>query len=138
MDQKVALLATVPLLKGLDQHDLQRVAQLCDEVDLPAGRVVAKQGSYASEFFVIISGTVAIERDGAHLRDLHDGDFFGELAMLANIPRTATATCTTDARLLVLGGREFNSLLAQFPSIQAAVLHAVAQRVALMEPDHPH
>ena len=138
MDQKVALLATVPLLKGLDQHDLQRVAQLCDEVDLPAGRVVAKQGSYGSEFFVIISGTVSIDRDGQHLGDLHDGDFFGELALLGNIPRTATGTCATDARLLVLGGREFNTLLAQFPSIQSAVLHAVAQRITLAEQGKTH
>jgi CRP/FNR family cyclic AMP-dependent transcriptional regulator len=138
MDEKLELLAKVPLLAGLDRKDLEKVGRICDEVDLPAGRVVAKQGSYGSEFFVILSGTVRIERDGEHLRDLTDGDFFGELAMLANVARTATATCVTDCRLLVLGGREFNSLLAQFPTIQNAVLHAVAQRVLVLEPDQPH
>ena len=107
-------------------------------MDLPAGRVVAKQGSYGAEFFVILSGTVSIERDGQHVADVSDGDFFGELALLANIPRVATATCATDCRLLVLGGREFNSLLAQFPSIQHAVLHAVAERMARVESDRLH
>jgi CRP/FNR family cyclic AMP-dependent transcriptional regulator len=138
MDEKLELLAKVPLLAGLDRKDLEKVGRICDEVDLPAGRVVAKQGSYGSEFFVILSGTVRIERDGEHLRDLGDGEFFGELAMLANVARTATATCVTDCRFLVLGGREFNSLLAQFPTIQNAVLHAVAQRVLVLEPDQPH
>ena len=138
MDEKLELLAKVPLLAGLDRKDLEKVGRICDEVDLPAGRVVAKQGSYGSEFFVILSGTVRIERDGEHLRDLADGEFFGELAMLANVARTATATCVTDCRFLVLGGREFNSLLAQFPTIQHAVLHAVAQRVLILEPDQPH
>jgi voltage-gated potassium channel len=138
IDQKLELLATVPLLAKLDRKDLEKVGRICDEVDLPAGRLVAKQGSYASEFFIIVSGEVSIERDGRHLRDLRDGDFFGELAMLANVPRTASATCKTDCRLLVLTGNQFNSLLREFPSIQNAVLHAVAQRVLMLEPDHPH
>ncbi len=138
MDQKLELLARVPLLSGLDRKALEEVGRLADEVDLPAGRVVAKQGASADEFFVIIDGSVSIERDGRHLRDLGPGDFFGELAMLGKMPRTATATCASACRLLVVGHREFNSLLARYPSIQGSVLHAVAERIAAHEPDHPH
>jgi CRP/FNR family cyclic AMP-dependent transcriptional regulator len=138
MDQKVELLSKVPLLASLDRKDLTQVAQICDEVDLPAGRILMKQGSYGSEFYVIISGVVTVERDGKHLRDLGPGDFLGELALLGNIARTATATCVDAGRFLVLGHREFNSLLAEFPSIQTAVLHAVAQRMVALEPDQPH
>lgn len=138
MDQKVELLSKVPLLASLDRKDLTQVAQICDEVDLPAGRVLMKQGSYGSEFFVIISGSVRVERDGQHLRDMGPGDFLGELALLGNIARTATATCIDAGRFLVLGHREFSSLLAQYPSIQTAVLHAVAQRMVALEPDQPH
>lgn len=138
MDQKLELLRKVPLLARLDRKELEQVAQICDEVDLPNGRVVMKQGTPGDEFFVIISGSVRIERDGQHIRDMGDGDFFGELAMLANVPRTATATCTSDGRFLVLGHREFNGLLAQYPSVQAAVLHAVAQRMVVLEPEHIH
>ncbi len=138
MDQKVELLSKVPLLASLDRKELTQVAQICDEVDLPAGRVLMKQGSYGSEFYVIISGTVTVERDGKHLRDLGPGDFLGELALLGNIARTATATCVDAGRFLVLGHREFNSLLAEFPTIQTSVLHAVAQRMVALEPDQPH
>ena len=138
MDQKLALLAKVPLLAGLDRKHLEEVGRLADEVDLPAGKVAARQGASADEFFIIIDGTVRIDRDGQHLRDLGPGEFFGELAMLGKMPRTATATCATACRLLVVGHREFNAMLADFPSIQGAVLHAVAQRLAAHEPERPH
>ena len=138
MDQKLALLAKVPLLAGLDRKHLEEVGRLADEVDLPAGKVAARQGASADEFFIIIEGTVRIDRGGQHLRDLGPGEFFGELAMLGKMPRTATATCATACRLLVVGHREFNAMLADFPSIQGAVLHAVAQRLAAHEPERPH
>lgn len=137
MDQKLALLAGVPLLAGLSKRDLTEVGRLCDEVDLPAGKVIARQGEHAEEFFVIVEGTVAIDRDGKHLRDLAAGDFLGELALLGRIGRTATATCSTACRLLVLGRREFNGMLAQYPTIQTAVLHAVAERLVTLEPEQP-
>jgi len=138
MDEKLKLLSKVPLLAGLDRKDLEEVGRLADEVDLPEGRVAARQGTSGEEFFVIIDGVVRIERDGEHLRDLGPGDFFGELAMLGKVPRTATATCATPCRFLVVGHREFNSLLANYPSIQGAVLHAVAERIARLEPNQAH
>ncbi len=137
MDRKLELLASVPLLGRLDRKDLEAVGRLCDEVDLPAGKTVTKQGSYGTEFYVIVDGTVAVERDGAHLRDLGPGGFFGELALLAKIMRTASVTTTAPTRLLVLGAREFETLIKDHPSIQAAVLHAVAERMAHMDADHP-
>ena len=133
MDQKLELLSKVPLLDGLDRRGLEEVGRLADEVDLPAGRVAARQGSSGDEFFVIIDGTVRIERDGQHLRDLGPGDFFGELALLGKVGRTATATCVTACRLLVVGHREFHELLTRFPTIQGAVLESVAKRIARLE-----
>ena len=138
MDQKVELLSKVPLLAGLSHKDLEQVAQISDEVDLPAGRVLMKQGDYGSEFFVIIKGSVRVERDGQVLRELGAGDFLGELALLGDIARTATATCVTDGRLLVLGHREFHSLMDAYPGIQKTVLQTVAPRMARLEPDQPH
>ena len=135
MDPKVQLLAAVPLLAGLKRHDLEAVAGLCDEVDLPAGRVVARQGSTGDAFYVISDGTVAVDRDGQHLRDLGPGGFFGELALLGRVPRTATVTTTTPVRLFVVGHREFNTLVADHPSIQGSLLNAVAERIAVLEPE---
>ena len=93
MDEKLELLSKVPLLAGLDRHALEEVGRLADEVDLPAGRVAARQGTSGDEFFLILDGTVRIERDGQLLRDLGPGDYFGELALLGHTGRTATATC---------------------------------------------
>jgi CRP/FNR family transcriptional regulator, cyclic AMP receptor protein len=138
MDQKVELLSKVPLLAGLDRKELEQVAQICDEIDLPAGRVIVKQGASAAEFFVVITGTCSVERDGQHVRDLGSGEFFGEMALLADIPRTATVTVIAAGRFLVLGHREFHSLLSQYPTIQTAVLHAVASRLTAAEGDPPN
>ena len=119
----------MPLLSGLSEAEIRRVGQVCDEVDLPAGKVVVRQGAFASEFFIIIEGTVAMERDGRSLGTISTGEFFGELAMLANIPRT-------DCRFLILDARSINQLLTDYPKIQHKVLHTLAQRVALLEQQH--
>lgn len=136
MDEKLTLLSKVPLFAGLGSKDLREVSRLADEVTVRAGKVLTKEGTSAEEFFIILDGTVAINRGGRHLRDLGPGDFFGELAMLGRIPRTASATASTPARLLVVGHREFLSLLADHPSIQAKIIRAIAAWIATLTPDH--
>jgi CRP-like cAMP-binding protein len=136
MDRKLELLAGVPLLARLDRKDLEAVGRLCDEVDLPAGKTVVTQGTYGTEFFVVIDGALRVEHDGSHLTDLGPGSFFGELALLAKIQRTATVVTTAPTRLLVMGAREFSTLLRDHPTIQAAVLHAVAERMARLDTEH--
>jgi voltage-gated potassium channel len=138
MDQKLVMLAAMPLFSGLGQRDLLEVGRLCDEVDLPAGRVVARQGDAADAFYVIIDGTVRIERDGQVLRDMGPGEFFGEIAMVAKVPRQATGTTLTPARLLVMSHGQFNSLLRDFPSISDEVMRALAERIVILEPEQPH
>lgn len=129
MDQKLAVLAKVPLLSGLSQKDLTEVGQLCDEVDVPAGYVLMREGTPGSEFFVILDGSVEITSGGAVLRVLGPDDFLGEIALVDHGHRTATATATTPARLLVMGTREFKSLLSAHPAIQDEVMLALAKRI---------
>lgn len=136
MDRKLELLAGVPLLARLDRKDLEAIGRLCDEVDLPAGKTVVKEGTYGTEFYVVIDGALRVEHDGAHLTDLGPGSFFGELALLARIQRTATVVTTAPTRVLVMGAREFTTLLRDHPTIQEAVLHAVAERMARMDTEH--
>jgi CRP-like cAMP-binding protein len=134
MDQKSTMLSSVPLFAGCGAGDLREIGQLSDEVSVPAGKVLAKEGATGHEFFVILDGSVEISRGGKRVRTLGPGDFFGELAMLGKVPRTATATTTTPARLVVLGHREFMTLLASHPGIQQTVLKNVAAWVASAEP----
>ena len=135
MDQKLELLRRVPLLSGLANRELEEVGRLADAVDLPAGRELTEEGGYGNEFFIIVDGGVEIERDCRRLRTLGAGDFFGEIALVDGGPRTATARTTEPSRLLMLGHREFHSLLDRFPKIQLAVLQALAERVRHLAPD---
>jgi CRP-like cAMP-binding protein len=138
MDQKLTMLSKVPLFAGLSSRDLTEVGRLVDEIEVKAGKVLAKEGAPGHEFFVILDGSVAISKGDKHLRDLGPGDHFGELAMIARVPRTATATAATPATLLVLGHREFSTLLADRPEIREKVLREVAMWISQNSPTATH
>jgi CRP-like cAMP-binding protein len=134
-DAKLDLLKRVPLLTGLGRREIEEVGQLADEIDVAAGKVLTRQGETGQEFFVIVDGTVSVDRDGARIRTLGSGDFFGEIALVDGGPRTATATVERNSKLLVLAHREFHSLMDRYPAIQAEVLKALAQRVRNLDPE---
>lgn len=138
IDEKLELLKRTPLLEGLGKKEIQAVGMLVDEIDVPAGRVLMREGDTGREFFVLVDGTIGIVRGGTRVRTIQPGDFFGEIALLAEGPRTATATADTDARLLVLGHREFHSLMDQYPAIRTCVLAALAARIRNLEPEAGH
>ncbi|HYO45002.1 MAG TPA: cyclic nucleotide-binding domain-containing protein [Candidatus Limnocylindrales bacterium] len=129
MDDKARLLARVPLFSQLDAAALKHVETLVDQVDVDAGTVLMTEGRTGREFFIILSGTVAVSRNGHPLATLGPGDYLGEIALVDDGPRTATATAETAARLLVLAHREFHSLLDEHPGVRMAVLQSLAQRV---------
>lgn len=137
-DQKLDLLKRVPLLAGLGRREIEEVGRLAEEIDLPAGKVLMREGDTGREFYVLVDGGVAIERGGKLLRSMAPGDFFGEIALLAEGPRTATATTTAPSKLLVLAHREFHSLMDRFPAIRTCVLEALAKRIRQLEPDATH
>ena len=133
-DAKLDLLARVPLFAKLRSGDLERLGQLAEEVDAPAGRVLIRQGQRGEEFFVIADGTVRVERDGQLVATRGAGAFVGEIALIDEGVRTATVTCETACRLIVLGHREFHELMDEQPDIERAVLRALAERVRKLEP----
>ncbi|GAC1663530.1 MAG: hypothetical protein NVS9B8_02690 [Candidatus Limnocylindrales bacterium] len=137
-DQKLELLKRAPLLAGLGRREIEEVGRLVEEIDVPAGQVLMREGETGREFFVLVEGSVAIDRGGSRVRTMTPGDFFGEIALLAEGPRTATATTETASKVLVLGHREFHSLMDQFPAIRMCVLEALAARLRSLEPDATH
>jgi CRP-like cAMP-binding protein len=134
-DTKLELLKRTPLLSDLGRKEIEEVGRLVDEIDVPAGKVLMREGDTGSEFFVLVNGTVGIERGGKRIRTLEPGAFFGEIALLSEAPRSATATSEGPATLLVLGHREFHSLMDQYPSIRTCVLEALAKRIRALEPE---
>jgi CRP/FNR family transcriptional regulator, cyclic AMP receptor protein len=137
-DEKLELLRTVPLFSGLSIRELRRIGELADEVDLPAGRVLMRQGEHGSEMLVVIDGSARIERDGAVIAERGAGEVLGEIALLDGGPRTATVTLTRDSRLLVLGRREFQAAMDELPDVRLRVLEAVAQRVRTLDSSKAH
>jgi CRP-like cAMP-binding protein len=128
-DAKVDLLKAVPLFAGCSKAELQRVASLADELDLGEGATLIREGERGREFLVIASGTVKVTRKGKTIRDLGAGDYVGEIALVADVPRTATVTATSPVRLLVITDRAFRSGLEQMPSIATKVLQSLGQRL---------
>jgi CRP-like cAMP-binding protein len=138
MDAKGEMLRQVPLLAGLGRKELEAVAQLCDEVDLPEGRELMREGDIGDEFFLLVEGSVRVDRGGRTVATLGPGQFLGEISLVDHGPRTATATCETPCRVLVLGHREFHSLMDASPEVRDCVLNAVARRIREVEADHAH
>ena len=135
---KLDLIAGVPLFGVCRGRDLQEVGRLADEVDVPAGRVLMREGEAAHEFVIVIDGTLRVERGGREIARLEPGQFAGEIGLVDGGPRNATVIAETPARLLVLAHREFVSLLDRFPSIQLQVLQAMAHRLRAADPDAIH
>lgn len=127
---KVELIKGVPLFAELGKKELDEVAGIADEIDLPEGKVVIKEGDAGREFIVLIEGTADVERGGRKLATLGPGDFAGEIALIAKLPRTATITTTSPVRALVITDRAFRQLLEHSPQIQIGVLNALAERLA--------
>ena len=129
-DAKVELLKRVPLFSKLDKKGLQDVAHIADELDLPAGKEMATEGDRGREFFVLLKGEADVTRGGERINTMKEGDFFGEIALVTKMPRTATVTATSDVDVLVITEREFDSLLKKSPEIGRSVAEALAERVA--------
>ena len=128
-NEKVELIKRVPLFADCSRSELGQIAQLADEIDLAEGKELTRLGQPGYEFFVLLEGEADVTQDGRSINTLHAGDFFGEIALVEDSPRTATVTATTPVRLLVITNRAFKRLLEEQHEIQRKVLVALAERV---------
>jgi CRP-like cAMP-binding protein len=126
---KVEALKRAPLFEGLPKKDLVELARLTEDMEVPAGKVLTKEGETGHEFFVIVDGEVEVRRRGKRVATDGPGDFFGEIALLEHVPRTATVTAKTPLRFFVLTSESFIGLLDQQPAVERKVLRALARRV---------
>lgn len=128
-DAKVEMMKRVPLFAELSGRELGQVASVADELDLREGRELTTEGKPGREFFVLLEGSADVRRNGRKVATLGPGDFFGEVALVSDRPRTATVVARTPVRVLVVTDRSFRSLLERMPSIQLKVLKAVVSRL---------
>jgi CRP-like cAMP-binding protein len=128
VDDKLAVLRGVPLFADLDDRSLQAVAVLAREVTFKAGDILMIEGEPGDDFYVILDGTIRIEKGERTIRSMTAGGFLGEIALVDRRPRTATATCVTDARLLEIRTHEFERLMDTLPAVHRRVQQAIERR----------
>jgi CRP-like cAMP-binding protein len=129
-DSKVELIKKVPLFSKLSKKGLEDVAHLADELDLPSGKTMAEEGDRGREFFVLLEGEAEVTKGGQRINVMRDGDFFGEIALVTKMPRTASVTATKDVRVLVITERDFSALLKRSTEVSRGVAEALAERIA--------
>jgi CRP/FNR family transcriptional regulator, cyclic AMP receptor protein len=127
---KVELIRSVPLFSGCSKRELAKIASMVDEIDIPEGKTLIQEGERGREFLVLIEGTVDVRKKGRKLPVRGRADSFGEIALLLDVPRTATVTPTSPVRALVLTDRSFRSLLEESPQIQLKIIKSLAERLA--------
>jgi len=137
-DPKLELIASVPLFSGLNAREIEFLGKLMDDVDVADGKALTREGARGGEFFIVLEGTVRIERDGKEINRLGRGDFLGEIALIDQGPRTATAIAEGPVRLMVLTTAGFASMLNQNPGVETKILRVLASRVRDLQPAAAH
>jgi len=122
-------LKSIWLFSNCTSSELKKIRSSLDEVIVPAGKLLVEEGRVGTEFFIIVSGTAAVTRNGRKVATLGPNAHFGELALLDRKPRSASVESETELDLLVLSQRQFNGLLESVPTIARKLLSALANRL---------
>jgi hypothetical protein len=129
---RIAFLKKIHLFHGLEDDELALLAEKLDESSVPMGGMVFKQGDKATAFYMIYGGSVRIVRGQkgkeVQLARLVKGDYFGEMALVANRPRSGTVSASTDTSLLVLSREHFHQLYKEAPQLRLNLELAIRSR----------
>ena len=132
-DTKADALGRCPFFADLSRGELRALAKVTEDMEVEEGKSLTREGAAGSEFFVIVDGEVAVTKDGSEIRTMREGDFFGEISLLEDRPRTATVTAKTPLRFFVLTRQNFRTLLAQQPELEEKVTSALEERLRSTE-----
>lgn len=129
-EARLRLLGAVPLFAGCSQADLRHVAAITAEESFDAGAAVVVEGELGWDFFVIVDGEAEVRLGRRSVNVLGPGDFFGEIALVSDRPRTATIVALTPLLVLTIREYDFTELLDEQPAIARKVLRALGERLA--------
>lgn len=126
---KVQALGRAPLFEGLSKKDLVELARQTEDLDLPQGTVLCKEGEVGREFFVLVEGEAEVRKRGRKVATLGPGEMIGEIALVEHTRRTATVTAKTPVRCFVMTSQSFWAALDRHPQVERKVLRTLAKRV---------
>jgi len=119
---------SIPLFQSLPESARRTIAQHADDIDVPEGTELARQGEFAYEFFVIQEGSAEVRRDDEQIAELGPGDFLGEMGIVGKSVRNATVVTTSPSRVIVMTEQSFRSMSRSNPDIAARIEAAVEER----------
>jgi CRP-like cAMP-binding protein len=129
-EAKLELLGGVPLFAGCSKGELRWVSGISTEETFEAGAEVIREGELGWDFFVIVEGQAEVRRKRRKVSTMGPGDFFGEIALVADMPRTATIVASTDLLVLTITDVDFRELVLDQPKIAQKVLRSLGARIA--------
>jgi len=126
-------LGEVPLFEGLPKRHLRRIAKLAHIRRFASGSVMVRAGDSGRSFYVLLDGNAKVVRTGARSRRLGPGDYFGEMALLDDAPRSADVSADGEVLALTIDRPGFTKLLRAEPAIAQALLRTLAARLRAAE-----
>lgn len=122
-------------MQGMSDRTLEAIGDLATEAHFAPGEPIVREGDPGDAFYVITTGNAVVEQHGTLLRQLGEGDFFGEISLIDGQPRTATITATDKVSALTLGREQFQRLIDEHPSVRLELLMALTERLRKVAPN---
>jgi CRP-like cAMP-binding protein len=128
-DKKIQAIGRVPMFHKCSSKELEFLSKQMDEVTVPAGEVLTRQGEPGHTFYVILEGEAEVTIDGQRRANLREGDFLGEISMVDRGPATATVMTVAPSRLLLMSHDQFRNAVHLNDDISMRVLREMSARL---------
>ncbi|MBW6468190.1 MAG: cyclic nucleotide-binding domain-containing protein [Anaerosomatales bacterium] len=129
MTTDTQMLAGVPLFSRCTAAEIEAVTARALVNEFEAGQLIVSQNTPGTAFYLVLEGRVDVEKDGTHVGTLGVGEFFGEMSLLDNAPRSATIRAAEQTRCMMLSSWDFRAALEQHPSVAVKLLEVLTQRL---------
>jgi CRP-like cAMP-binding protein len=132
--ETISFLRSIPIFAPLPPPAIERIVASVRRVEVPAGEVLIRQGDVGDRFLMILHGDVRVSRNGDVIAERTSGDQIGEIALLRDVPRTATVTTTTPTELLILDRDPFLEAVTGHPQSRARANAIVDGHLGELDP----
>ena len=126
-------LAELPQFASVDRSQLETLAKHAEELDVPAGVELTHEGRHEGSVFIVVSGSIGIERGGRTVDTIGRGGFFGEIAAIDGGPRTATGFALEDTVVVAISPRQLNDVLDESSELRAMMMAAMEERLGRID-----